>query len=169
MASPVLYRVCYGSPTPSVFQKNLLTVRPAILHSYCRHKVRDCDYPAMMPSPTSSVRGTFVQGLTDGDLWRLDVFEGSQYTRERVRVRLLSQVGNEEGNGNVEGEEVEAETYVWRDDPEELEEGEWDFGEFRREKMQRWSGTSEEYEGKPRPSILGLLLRTPCLSANTNQ
>lgn len=147
MAPQVLYRVCYGSPTPSAMQKSRLTIRPAVLHSYCRHKVQDCDYPAMIPSTDSSVRGTFVQGLADADMWRLDIFEGSQYTREKVRVRLLQKTGNEEGHGNVEREEVDAETYIWAEDLEYLEEGEWDFGEFRREKLQRWSG-AEEYAGK---------------------
>ena len=147
MAPQVLYRVCYGSPTPSAMQKSRLTIRPAVLHAYCRHKVQGCDYPAMIPSTNSSVRGTFVQGLTDANIWRLDIFEGSQYTREKVRVRLLEKVGSEEGHGNVEGEEVDTETYVWAEDLEYLEEGEWDFGEFRREKLQAWSG-AKEYEGE---------------------
>ena len=104
----------------------------------------------MIPAPNSSVRGTFVEGLTDGDLWRLDIFEGCQYTREEVRVKLLDKVGDEAGHGNVEGEEVSAKTYVWAEGLEYLENSEWDFGEFRREKLHRWSGGNEEYEGKPR-------------------
>ena len=156
MAPQILYRVCYGSPTPSSFQKSLLTIRPAILHDYRRHKVRECDYPAITPSPTSSVRGTFVQGLTDADLWRLDIFEGTQYTREKVRVNILKVVGDDDGKGNVEGEEVNAKTYVWADGKTDLEEAEWDFAEFRQEKMRRWFGDCEEYEGESRPSIRGL-------------
>lgn len=97
-----------------------------------------------------------MQGLTDADVWRLDVFEGDQYTRENVRIRLLEEVGDDEGKGNVEGSEMEAETYVWADGKTDLEEGEWDFAEFRAEKMARWICSSDEYEGKLRPSILGL-------------
>ena len=150
MAPQVLYRVCYGSPTPSAFQMSRLTIRPAVLHSYCRRRVQHYDYPAIIPAPSSSVRGTFVEGLTDGDLWRLDIFEGSEYTREEVRVKLLDKVGDEEGQGNLEGEEVTAETYVWAEGLEYLEDSEWDFGEFRREKLHRWSGGSEQYKGKLR-------------------
>ena len=102
------------------------------------------------------MRGTLVQGLTEGDLWRLDIFEGGQYTRERVRVSLLQRTSDEEGKDGVEGGEVEAETYVWADDRQDLEEGEWDFAEFHREKMQRWIGTNEEYAGGLKPSIQGL-------------
>ncbi|KAL8793080.1 MAG: hypothetical protein Q9195_004286 [Heterodermia aff. obscurata] len=89
--------------------------------------------------------GLGTLGLTEGDLWRLDIFEGGQYTREKVRVNLLHENGDEDGKDSVEGEEVEAETYVWADDRQNLEEGEWDFAEFHREKMQRWIGTNEEY------------------------
>lgn len=143
MAPPILYRVCYGSPRPTPFQTSLLTIRPAILHDYSRHRVRDADYPAIVPSTSSSVRGIFVQGLTDGDVWRLDIFEGDQYTRERVRIRLLEEVGGEE-----EGSEMEAETYVWADGSVDLKEGEWDFGEFRAERMGRWVCGGEEYGGE---------------------
>lgn len=155
MAPQVLYRVCYGSPTPSALQKSFLTISPSILHSYSRHRIHECDYPCIVPSPGSSVRGTLVQGLTEGDLWRLDIFEGGQYTREKVRVRLLQEGGDEERKHNVKGGEVEAETYVWADDRQDLE-GEWDFDEFHREKMQRWIGTNEEYAGGLRLSIRGL-------------
>ena len=102
------------------------------------------------------MRGTLVQGLTEGDLWRLDIFESGQYTRERVRVALLQETGDGEGKDSVEGGEVEAETYVWADNPQDLEEGEWDFAEFYREKMQRWIGTNEEYAGRSRLSFQDL-------------
>jgi len=156
MAPQVLYRVCYGTPRPTPLQKSLLTIRPAVLHSYCRRKVRDCDYPAIIPSPGVSVRGTFVQGLTDADIWRLNVFEGDQYTRKRVPIRLLEKVGDAEGEGNVEGSEMEAETYVWADWDVDLEESEWDFAEFRAEKMARWICSGDEYGGELRPLIAGL-------------
>ena len=157
MALPVLHRVCHGTSNPSTFQKSLLTIQPALLPHYRRHKVRGCDYPAIMATsssfPTSSsaetgagdcVRGTYVTGLTDGDIWRLDIFEGDEYKRKRVQVRVLET-----------GEEVEAETYVWIAGRARLEEEEWDFGEFVREKMGRWVGCGQEYEGELRPSILG--------------
>ena len=156
MAPQVLYRVCYGSPHPTTTQRSLLKIRPSILHCYCRHKIRGCEYPCIVPSANSSVRGTLVEGLTDGDLWRLDIFEGDEYTRERVRVKVLLEIGDQTENGNVEGEEIEAETYVWADDREELEEGEWDFAAFRLEKLPRWIGGNGVYDGELRPLTQGL-------------
>ena len=91
------------------------------------------------------MRGTYVEGLTDGDIWRLDIFEGEEYERRRVRCRVLR---DGEGEGE-EGEEVEAETYVWKEEGRELlEMGEWDFEVFRREKMGRWVGGSGEFDGE---------------------
>ncbi|MCJ1238743.1 hypothetical protein MMC14_006734 [Varicellaria rhodocarpa] len=141
MAPQILHRVCYGTTSPTPFQISSLTIHPAILPNYCRHKVIHADYPAITPSslPSSSVRGTIVSGLTDGDLRRLDIFEGDEYERRKVKVRFL-----ELGVG-VSEEEVEVETYVWVAREEGLEEGEWDFEEFTREKMGRWVG-NEEYD-----------------------
>jgi hypothetical protein len=147
MAPQVLYRVCYGSPKPEPWQSRLLTIKPAILHDFCRHKVRNCDYPAIIPQADSTVRGTLVTGLTEGDVYRLDIFEGSDYARRKVKVRVLAKVGDHSGEGNVGGEEVETETYVWTSGEDKLEYGEWDFGEFVREKMAWWAGSDEEYKG----------------------
>ncbi|ORY19238.1 hypothetical protein BCR34DRAFT_621081 [Clohesyomyces aquaticus] len=163
MAPPVLHRVIWGSsnpPTPA--HASLLTIRPAILHRHQRHKVKNVDYPAILPANmTTSVRGTLVTGLTDGDVWRLDIFEGYEYKRQKVRVRVLELNPNahenkyEKGN-NAEGglgdlssdhssttestEEIEAETYIWVAGKHRLEPEEWDFQEFVREKMARWVG-----------------------------
>lgn len=86
------------------------------------------------------------------------------YARRKVRVRVLEQKqhGDGEGEGeggmgdveqreedNVEGEEVDAETYIWIAGADKLEEEEWDFAEFVRDKMGRWVGgdTAERDEG----------------------
>jgi hypothetical protein len=130
-------------------------VYPAILHNHRRHKVRFADYPAIVPHEGSAVRGTYVTGLTDNDIWRLDIFEGAEYVRRPVKPKVLTTVGNEDGEGNVEGEEVDAETYIWKSDPSGLEDKEWDFAEFKREKMRFWVGSEGEGEYAGRPSIVG--------------
>ena len=147
MAPPVLHRVVHGSTPPTELQKSLLKVKPAILHGYCRRRVRYADYPAIIPSKEASVRGSYVSGLTGADIWRLDIFEGDEYIRKKVKVSLLDQVGDADGKGNVEGEELEVETYVWIASEERLEKGEWDFAEFQREKMHRWVHDETEYQG----------------------
>src|SRR5437667_7657370 len=110
MAPPVLYRVCYGNPNPEPWQSRLLTIKPAILHDFCRYKIRYCDYPAIIPQANSAVRGTLVTGLTEGDMYRLDIFEGDDYTRQKVKVRVLAKVGDNSGERSVGADEVETET-----------------------------------------------------------
>ena len=149
MAPEVLYRVIYGQSTissvhPSFKAATLLTLTPAILNDYCRYKVRGADYPGIVSSAGHSVRGTFVTGLTDSDIHRLNGFEGSDYTREKVMVSLLENDGNEPVG---EMKMLEAETYVFKY-RDELEDSEWDYDTFRKEKMHRWADHSEEYAGE---------------------
>lgn len=145
MAPGVLHRVIHGTPDPEPWQKALLTIRPALLQSYRRHRVRHADYPAILPHADSTVRGTLVTGLTEGDIHRLDIFEGDQYSREAVTVQILQDVGlderlsDEETSRLVVGD-VTAQTYVWRDGEAALEAEEWDFEHFKRDKMRAWMG-----------------------------
>lgn len=152
MVPAVLHRVCHGTPYPG--QASPLSFTHAILHKHSRHKVRFCDYPAVIPSShhhssssSSSVRGTYVRGLTDEDIWRLDVYEGDEYERKVVKIRTLAQVGDDAGIGNVEAEEVETETYLWIAGEDALEESEWDFAEFKRDKLRAWLMLEDHYAG----------------------
>lgn len=135
MAPAVLHRVIHGTTTPAPWQRDLLATRPALLHHYRRHKVAGADYPAIRRVPSASVRGSLVTGLNAQDMRRLDIFEGEQYVRVSVEVEVLA----EEGGGETR-EVVQAETYVWGDGGRGLESREWDFEEFRKEKMWAWVG-----------------------------
>lgn len=144
--------------------------------------MRSADYPAVTPdsapASTSSVRGTLVCGLSEKDVAKLDLFEGDEYERRVVRVRLLpdaveegggvpeplayggvmpvaptrgpangSGAGAKNGDGDgVEGVEGDSEewtttqTYIWTAAETDLEDSEWDFEQFRREKLHLWAG-----------------------------
>lgn len=59
--------------------------------------------------------------------------------RKMVKIRTLTQVGDDAGIGNVEAEEdLETETYLWIAGEDALEESEWDFAEFKRDKLGAW-------------------------------
>jgi hypothetical protein len=141
MAREILFRVIYGDgqvardPAKALLA-SLLTIRPATLHDHCRHRVRNVDYPGVTPQEGYSVRGTFVTGLTDGDIARLDMFEGNEYTRKFVQVKV-----------DGEEEEMKAEIYMYTAGAVYLEKKEWDYEEFRKEKMHRWTGASPEFQG----------------------
>ncbi|KAF9691348.1 hypothetical protein EKO04_010834 [Ascochyta lentis] len=151
MAPPVLHRVIWGSPTPPTpAHAALLSIRPAKLHAHQRRKVRLADYPAVVPSaPENEVRGTLVEGLTDGDLWRLDIFEGSEYERQKLKVKVLASKGRagDPEHKDVEGEERDAQTYIWIAGDHRLETEEWDFDHFVKEKMSTWVGREAADEG----------------------
>jgi hypothetical protein len=177
MAPQILHRVIHGQSEPEPWQKDLLTIKPAILHGYRRHRVRGADYPGIIPvtaktggddstqgttsetnnnnNNSTSVLGTLVTGLTDGDIYRLDTFEGSDYEKRKVKVRILQSVTSDPARQEErsiqdvldeartqladEGEEeVEAMTYVWISGEAYLEDKEWDFETFKREKMRWW-------------------------------
>lgn len=151
MAPGVLHRVIHGTPNPEPWQRELLTIRSGLLQSYRRHRVRHADYPAITPHEHSTVRGTIVSGLTEGDIYRLDIFEGSQYSRDVVKVQVLKDVGLDkaaEERKTAAVEEVEAQTYVWQEGDGTLEEKEWDFEEFKREKMRAWMGMAASEQGE---------------------
>lgn len=143
MAHEVFFTVCYRSAIeePAIL-KSLHQFRPAVLHGYCRRRVKCADYPGITPDPEHSVRGVYVTGLTDANMYHLDAFEGSDYDRKKVKVRLLKKIGDDQGKGNVEGDEAEGEVYVFKD-ASALEDREWDFHEFRTQKMKNW--TREDY------------------------
>ncbi|KAI9784892.1 MAG: hypothetical protein M1816_000587 [Peltula sp. TS41687] len=145
MVPEVLNRVCYGQARPEPSTMRPRSITPAILPNHCRHRVQRCDFPAVIVSEGHTVRGTWVTGLSAMDVWRLDNFEGSMYERVTVKVKLLAKVDDATGKSHEKGEEVETQTYVWIAENDELEEREWDFEEFRREKLQRWTGLSDEY------------------------
>ncbi|KAL2179024.1 AIG2-like family-domain-containing protein [Thermothelomyces heterothallicus CBS 202.75] len=145
MLPEVFYSVCYGSKNvPEAIAKQH-TFQPAILHGYCRRRVRYADYPGIVEDKDHDVFGTFATGLTGANMAKLDYFEGSQYVRKTVTVRLLDKLGNLKGEGNVEGAEREAQVYVFQN-KQDLEEKEWDLEEFRREKLRFWTRAGYVFE-----------------------
>jgi hypothetical protein len=151
MVPEILYRVCYGTHDLSIDKHKAklaasLSIKPAILHDYCRHRVERADYPGIVAEKGHTVRGTYVTGLTEHDIVNLDMFEGSEYRKRKVKVVLLKPGSH---NDLVEtGGEVQTETYVFTGGYHRLEKEEWDFEEFRKEKLHRWVDQSVEYEGK---------------------
>ena len=140
MAPEVLHRVIYGIDQVSRDPQKAalaaaLTVKPATLHDFCRHRVRYADYPGIIKQVGHSVKGTYVAGLTHGNVQRLDYFEGSEYTREWVEF----DVG--------EGKKMRGETYVYTAGEEMLEKMEWSYEDFRKNKLMHWAGDSSEYDG----------------------
>ncbi|KAI8657652.1 putative gamma-glutamylcyclotransferase [Fusarium keratoplasticum] len=134
MAPEVFFSVCYGDKNPPKVIKDLHTFTPAILEGYCRHRVQFADYPGVIAEKGHTVLGIYATGLTDANVQKLDNFEGSEYTKTAVQVKLMKK----DGDKTSEGERKETSVYVFNN-PSHLEKVEWDFEEFRKEKMQFWT------------------------------
>ncbi|KAG6015296.1 hypothetical protein E4U54_003763 [Claviceps lovelessii] len=134
MAPEIFFGVCYGDANPPKVIRDLHTFTPALLEGFCRHRVKSADYPGAVPEAGHQIRGVLVTGLTDANIDKLDLFEGSEYERRTVKVQELREVGNED----IPGKEVRASVYVFLK-VGDLEKREWDFEEFRREKMALWT------------------------------
>ncbi len=93
--------------------------RAAVLDGYRRAPVVGEQYPGMVPASGGRVRGVLYLDLPESAWPRLDAFEGGQYRREQVRVRLE--------DGRCEA----AWAYVFRvEHVHRLAAGEWDFERF---------------------------------------
>lgn len=124
--------------------------------------MQNADYPAILPysggpdSEESAVLGVVVTGLTEGDVLRLDGFEGSMYEKRAVKVKVPKRSEKDEdddkalqkgldhtahlaGKEEDEMEEIEATTYVWTDPEWDLDmHAEWDFESFKKDKLKWW-------------------------------
>lgn len=62
----------------------------AVLHGYCRYRVKDADYPGICPDASASVDGLLLHEIDDAALLALDAFEGEYYDRREVDVTVTS-------------------------------------------------------------------------------
>lgn len=109
------------------------TYRMAWLEGYRRQPVIGQPYPGIVPAAGRCVQGVLYLDLPPSAWARLDRFEGDEYERTRVEVRLQH------------GRRDEAWTYVFRPNAKQrLVDGEWDFERFLRTGKARflWRSTS---------------------------
>ncbi|KAK9462689.1 uncharacterized protein V1516DRAFT_694750 [Lipomyces oligophaga] len=126
MAPQVLSRVLYGAT--SLPSTSTLKLTPATLAGYTRSSLSDESYPAIIASSEDSeVTGILVQNITWAQLVTLDKFEGDEYERKTVVVKL-------DGSNEV----VEAQCYVWVDDIARLTGVDWDFSDFMKKRFSNW-------------------------------
>ncbi|KAG7451186.1 uncharacterized protein BT62DRAFT_990816 [Guyanagaster necrorhizus] len=146
-----------------------LEICPAVLLEHTRHKVKSEEYPGVIPfsqgqtffdreltQEEKCVRGTLVHGLTNMDILLLDVFEGTEYTREPIPVHPLEDTINlsEYSVSNDDkylvpnlpaplppieelAEAIPAETYIYRD-TNNLDAELWSFADFVRFNAWKW-------------------------------
>ncbi|KAF9956342.1 hypothetical protein BGZ70_009938 [Mortierella alpina] len=133
-------------------EADLFTVRASI-QGYIRYPYHNEPYPGMVASQDDheAVEGLLVFGHTMMDRFRLDQFEGSEYTRRLLPVKVLDPVP---GKYNVQGQYqrlsagdlVQAYVYVFTGPREHLDTSRpWDFEAFQREHLAIWMQTSPDF------------------------
>ncbi|GJJ78838.1 hypothetical protein EMPS_11197 [Entomortierella parvispora] len=123
-------------------EANVCTVR-GLIHGFTRHPYHNEPYPGMIASEdkTQTVDGLLLFGLTIMDRFRLDQFEGSEYTREVLSVQVLDPVTAEYNPSGPlkEGDMVTAYVYVFTGPVEHLDRTRsWDYEAFQREQVAKW-------------------------------
>ena len=83
---------CYGTlQVPEVMRAvtgRFYEGKKATLPGYAMYRVKDAEYPGIVPSYNRETEGTLFSGLSDEDLKVLDAFEGNFYARHSVKVDL---------------------------------------------------------------------------------
>jgi gamma-glutamylcyclotransferase (GGCT)/AIG2-like uncharacterized protein YtfP len=82
---------CYGSLEFAEVMRRVtgqtFAGEPATLDGFARYRVRDADYPGLVPEPGARTEGTLYRGLDADSLAALDRFEGALYERRSLDVR----------------------------------------------------------------------------------
>lgn len=89
----------------------------AVLAGHARYAIVDACYPGMVRKIGASVEGVLYFDVDQPDLARLDAFEGAEYRRGAVSVRV------------PDGAQVQVETYLYIR-PQRLLSTEWDAANF---------------------------------------
>lgn len=113
---------------------------PASLADHARHPVHGQDYPGLRPAPGGLVPGRLYRDV-DAAAWaRLDAFEGDEYERVRVDVRLAG------------GATTSAWVYRFRAEfAARLLPGDWDADAFGREGHARFKARYAGFGALERP------------------
>jgi gamma-glutamylcyclotransferase (GGCT)/AIG2-like uncharacterized protein YtfP len=82
---------CYGSLEFAEVMREVtgrsFAAEPATLEGFARYRVRDADYPGLVPEPGAQTSGTLYRALDAASLAALDRFEGALYERRTLDVR----------------------------------------------------------------------------------
>lgn len=122
---------CYGTLQSPLVMKAVTgqtyAGQEAILNNWARFRVRDSEYPGIIPQDNSMVSGKMYWELDERVLEKLDAFEGDKYERVRVQVTMA--------DGTLE----EAYTYAIREDCKKLLSADpWDFDRFLQNGLEKF-------------------------------
>ena len=86
---------------------------------YC---LKGCDYPAIICEEGAETSGKILMNVNNSDLQILSFFEGDEYAKRKVKVFCNNK-------------DEDALTFVWAKGKDRLENQEWDFAGFQRNRL----------------------------------
>lgn len=128
-AMPLLAWALTGDASNKVAVSAL--ARPATVSGYARFSLKNCDYPAVIKHPDSSVDGYLITLATQSQRKKLDNFEGELYKVTPILVTIWGSDGQSE-------ETIEADMYLWNGDIDAVLPDPWEFETFIRERLDDW-------------------------------
>jgi gamma-glutamylcyclotransferase (GGCT)/AIG2-like uncharacterized protein YtfP len=122
---------CYGTLQSPLVMKAVtgqaFSGKEAILNNWARFRVRDSEYPGIIPQEGSVVSGKLYWGLDEKAMEKLDAFEGDKYERVVVQVTM------------ADGSFEEAYVYAIREDCRKLLSNDpWDFDRFLQNGLEKF-------------------------------
>lgn len=108
--------------------------RPAVLFDHIRLRLRDLDYPGVVPRQDSQVEGMLVHGISEQQMLRLDMFEGEEYQRMEVEVQ---EIGSQAWSI--------CHVYIFTDQSQLLTTL-WSFEQFQLESSHKWTNQEDDTE-----------------------
>ncbi len=94
----------------------------AVLEGYKMYCVKDCDYPAIVGEVGAETKGKILINVDDSALKILSVFEGDEYEKRKVKVLCSNKY-------------EDALTFVWSKELCLLENRDWDFEDFQKNRL----------------------------------
>jgi hypothetical protein len=121
MFPQLFYKTLYGNKDPSDDIRDLHKFQMASIDGYQRLCVYQAAYPGITPATGRTVSGYLVTGLTAANLQKMDKYEGGQYDRKPLTIKLSKMLGT----GKVVSDgTVVADAYIFKY-PHVLEKKEW--------------------------------------------
>lgn len=122
---------CYGTLQSSLVMKAVtgheFAGQEATLNNWARFRVRDTEYPGIIPHQDSLVSGKLYWGLSDEVMKKLDAFEGDKYERVVVQV------------AKADGSYEKAYVYAIKEDCQQfLSSDPWDFDRFMQNGLEKF-------------------------------
>jgi gamma-glutamylcyclotransferase (GGCT)/AIG2-like uncharacterized protein YtfP len=94
----------------------------AVLEGYKMYCVKDCDYPTIVIEEGAETKGKILADVDDSDLKILSVYEGDEYAEKKVKVLCINKY-------------EDALTFVWSKELHLLENRDWDFEDFQKNRL----------------------------------